>query len=171
MSAPSYPALYFWLCKLCCCYPPSLVLDRTRAAQRRLAGASLGCIHKNSSGPDLNLCKIIFTNFVLHVLNTPAICFDKKGFALFTRCLERRSQLKARERLRKRIPNLQAFLETRTRRSRRSSTMARLQVYKLLFPAHINVTAAFLPSYNSFELMQLDRRGAKYRKVLPHNLY
>ena len=37
--------------------------------------------------------------------------------------------------------------------------MAKLQVYNLLFPSYILVTAAFLHSYSSFELMQLNRQG------------
>ena len=61
--------------------PLLLALDRTRAAQRRLAGAKLGSTDSNSSGPNLNLCKFSFTNFVL------CVCWIHLLFVLIRKAL------------------------------------------------------------------------------------
>ena len=98
MSAqPSYPELYFCLRALL--LPPSSI-PPTRSYKsysapttRRLTGVhSLKLIW-----PRFKLMKVSLLLCVC-VLNTSAICQEKKDFALFTVCLERRSQLREAKR-------------------------------------------------------------------------
>ena len=130
----SRPATQFFrVILLAASFAVATLLNRTRATQHRLAGASPGC---TQTGPIQTYASFVLNNFVcssslpMHIsaiCQTGRLCTFQSLFGeAFTSQLEGQT-------LRKRSPSLQAFLETRARRWR-SSRMANIQVYKLLFP-------------------------------------
>ena len=167
MSAPSYPELYFCLCKLCCCYPPAARPPSYKSCSaptcRRLAGEhSLKFIW-----PQFKLMQVFFHKLCfVCVLNTSAICIDKKGFALFTPCLERRSQLTGPRGYVRESPAFK--LSWRRGRDAQDGEAPSLQ---FTFPLIYLCDGCFPSFLQQLRAYAIEQTGAKYRKVLPHNLY